>query len=53
MNVRWESGLEAKNHKTERDGSVLGAPCAMAAVCNGGRWWGNVDEVLVAAGSCI
>src|ERR1700676_5396624 len=53
MNARWESGLEAKNHKTERDGSVLGTPCAMAAVCNGGRWGGDVDKVLAAAGACV
>src|ERR1700676_2003706 len=53
MNARWESRLEYKNHKTEHDGSVLGTPCAMAAVCNGGRWWGDVDKVLAAAGSCV
>jgi hypothetical protein len=31
-------GLGAESHKTERDGSVSGAPCEMAVEDDGGRW---------------
>ena len=51
--MRWESRLGAKNHETEHNGSVSGAPCETAVESDGGRWLGGVDEVLVVAGSCV
>jgi hypothetical protein len=44
-NVRQERGLGAKNHKTEHDGSILGAPCE-TTVEGGGKWWGGANEVV-------
>jgi hypothetical protein len=46
-------GLRAKSHETERDGSVSGALCKMAVEGNGGRWWDEVDKVMVVVGLCI
>jgi hypothetical protein len=46
-------GLGAKFNKTECDGSVSGVPCEMAVEGDRGRWWDEVDKVVVAAGVCI
>jgi hypothetical protein len=46
-NARRERGLGTKSHKTERDGSILGAPCEMAVEGDGVRCWGGVDEMVV------
>ena len=43
----------AKNHETERGGSILGAPCETAVEGDGGRWWRSVDEVVAAAQPCV
>jgi hypothetical protein len=45
-----EAGEGAKSHKTERDGSVSGAPCEMAVEGNEGRWCRGVDEVVAVVG---
>jgi hypothetical protein len=46
-------GSEAKSNKTERDGSVSGAPCETAPGGDGGRWWDEVDKVVVVVGLCV
>jgi len=43
-------GAGAKSNETERDGSVSGAPCEMAVEGDGGRWWDEVDTMLVVMG---
>ena len=52
-NVRQEGGAGAKSDETERDGSVLGAPCETAVEGDGGRWRDEVDKVMVVVGLCI
>jgi hypothetical protein len=37
-NARRERGLGAKNHETEHDGSISGAPRETTAEGDGGRW---------------
>jgi hypothetical protein len=37
----------AKNPKTERSGLVWGLPCQTAVENDRGRWWGDVDKVVV------
>jgi hypothetical protein len=49
-NARRERGLGAKNHETERDGSISGAPCETAVEGDGGRWWRGADEVGLGLG---
>jgi hypothetical protein len=49
-NTRWERGLGAKSHKSECDGSIRGALCEAAVEGDGGRWWDEVDEVVVVVG---
>jgi len=49
----WERELRAKNHETERDSSVSGAPCETAVKGDGKRWWGGVDEVVVVVELCV
>jgi len=46
-------GLGAKSNETEHDGSVSGTPHETAVEGNGGRWWDEVDKVVVAGGLCI
>jgi hypothetical protein len=46
-------GAGAKSNKTERDGSVLGAPCETTVEVDGGRWWDGVDKVVVVVGLCV
>jgi hypothetical protein len=46
-------GLGAKSDETERDGSVSGTPCETAVEGDGGRWWDEVDEVVVVVGLCV
>ena len=48
-----ERGLEAKSHKTEQDGSVLGVLCKTAVEGDGGKCWCGVDKVAVAVQSCV
>jgi len=48
-----ERGLAHKNQEIECDGSILGAPCEIAAEHSGERWWGSVDEVVAVAQPCI
>jgi hypothetical protein len=45
-----EGGAGAKSNETERDRSVSGAPCEMAVEGDGGRWWDEVDTVVVVVG---
>ena len=52
-NTRQEVGLGAKSDKSERDGSIQGAPCKMAVEGDGGWWWDEVDEVVVVVGLCV
>jgi len=33
-----ETGWGAKNHETERDGSILGVPYELVTEGDGGRW---------------
>jgi hypothetical protein len=49
-NTRRERGIGAKSDKTECDGSVSGAPCEMVVEGDGGRWWYEVDKVVVVVG---
>ena len=44
-NARWEAGLGVKSDKSERNGSIWGAPCQTAVEGDGGWWWDEVDEV--------
>jgi hypothetical protein len=44
-------GLGAKSDETERDGPVSGTPRETAVEGDGGRWWDEVDEVVVAGGA--
>ena len=44
-NARWEAGLGAESDKSERNGSIRGAPCQTAVEGDGGWWWDEVDEV--------
>ena len=39
-------GAGGQNHETERNGSILGAPCETAVEGDGGRWWRGVDDVV-------
>ena len=50
--ARGRKGLGAKNNKTERSSSVLGAPCEMDVEGDREKWWDGVDEMVV-VGSCI
>jgi len=43
-------GAGAKSNETEHDGSVSGAPCEMAVEGDGGRWWDEVDTMVVVMG---
>jgi hypothetical protein len=43
-------GAGAKNHETERGGSISGASRETAVMGGGGRWWCGVDEVVVVVG---
>jgi hypothetical protein len=44
--TRAGEGPGAKSHKTERDGSVSGAPCETVVEDDRGKWWGGVNEVV-------
>ena len=46
-------GTEAKFNKTKCDGSVSGALCKTAVEGNGGRWWDEVDKVVMVVDLCI
>ena len=52
-NVRREGGWGAKSNETECDGLVLGTLHETAVEGDGGRWWDEVDEVVVAGGLCV
>ena len=43
-------GAGAKSDETERDGSVSGTPRETAVEGDGGRWWDEVDMVVVVVG---
>jgi len=43
-------GAGAKSDETERDGSVSGTPRETAVEGDGGRWWDEVDTVVVVVG---
>ena len=45
--------MRGKSLKLERAGSVSGASLESAVGIDGGRWWGDVDEVAAAAWSCV
>jgi hypothetical protein len=49
-NARRKRELGAKPHETERGGSILGELCETVAKGDDGRWWGEVDEVVVVGG---
>src|ERR1700691_1936762 len=51
-NTRWKRGAGAKSRKTERDGSVLGAPHENAIGGGGGGGCGCVVESVVVVGLC-
>jgi hypothetical protein len=42
--------LGAKNHETERGGSISGGLCKTAVIGDGGRSWRGVDEAVVVVG---
>ena len=46
-------GAGAKSNETERDGLVSGTPCKTAVEGNGGRWWDEVDKVVVVGELCV
>jgi hypothetical protein len=46
-------GAGATSNETERDGSVSGAPCKTVVGGDGGRWWDEVDKVVVVVGVCV
>jgi hypothetical protein len=46
-------GAGAKSDETKRDGLVSGAPCETAVESDGGRWWDEVDKVVVVVGLCV
>jgi hypothetical protein len=48
-----QEGAGVKNHKTERDGSISGAPCETTVDGDGGRWWGGINEVVMVVGPHI
>jgi hypothetical protein len=52
-NARRERGLGAKSDETEHDGSVSGTPYETAAEGDGGRWWDEVDRVVVVVELCV
>jgi len=43
----------AKSDEIERDGSISGAPCETTVEGDGGRWWDEVDDVVVVVGLCV
>jgi hypothetical protein len=43
----------AKSDETEHDGSVSGVSCETAVEGDGGRWWDEVDKVVVVVGLCV
>ena len=43
----------AKSDETERDGSVSGVPCETVVEGDRGRWWDEVDKVVVVVGVCV
>jgi hypothetical protein len=49
-NTRRERVVGAKNHETERDGSISGALCETAVESDGRRWWHGADEVGLGLG---
>ena len=51
--TRGGKGVWDQSHKSERDGSVSGAPLEMAVVSDRVRWRGGVDEVAAAGWSCV
>jgi hypothetical protein len=52
-NTRWDAELGAKSDKSERNGSIWGAPCQTAVEGDGGWWWDEVDEVVVVVWLCV
>ena len=48
-----EAGGGLGPNKTERDGSVSGTPYETVVEGNGGRWWDEVDKVVVVVGLCV
>jgi len=52
-NTRQERGLGAKNHETERDGSISGALCETVVEGDRGMWCGCAVEVVVGVGLCV
>ena len=46
-NTRRERGLGAKSNETKHDGSISGAPYETVVEGNRGRWWDEVDKVVV------
>ena len=46
-------GAGCQNHKTEHNGSILGALCEMVVEGDGGRWLHGMDEVLAVVGPCV
>jgi hypothetical protein len=41
---------DQKNHETERNGSISGAPCETMVEGDGERWWGGANEVVMVVG---
>ena len=46
-------GADGQNMKSSRLGSISGTPSETGVEISGGRWWGGVDEVVVAVGRCV
>ena len=46
-------GADGQNMKSSRLGSIAGTPSETGVEISGGRWWGGVDEVVVAVGCCV
>src|ERR1700729_4091035 len=46
-------GAGDKADEIERNGSISSAPCETTMEGNGGRWWDEVDDVVVVMGLCV
>jgi hypothetical protein len=53
VRLREQGGFGATSQKPSHWGSVSGAPLETAVEGDGGRCWGAVYEVEVAAGWCV
>ena len=51
--MQGRRGADGQNMKSSRLGSILGTPSETGVEISGGRWWGGVDEVVVAVGHCV